>query len=173
MIIRMRKDINDGLLNLIEVLPKDIVMAEVDCYAGESTKLFMTSNKIKKMYAIDPWKNGYDNDDLASRSDMQLVEKTFDDNIRGYDVVKLKMEFSKSIEKLPLLDAIYIDGDHRYEVVLNDIKLAINIVKKKGIISGHDYRKNNPIVKAVNEIFIRPIFIFPDSSWLVYNNINL
>lgn len=171
MIIQMRKSKNDGLLELIEKLPNNIIMGEVGCYAGESTKLFMKSNKIKKLYAIDPWQNGYDDTDPASNSNMELVEKKFNNNVENYNVEKLKMLFENSIDKLPPLDVIYIDGNHQYEAVLRDIKLSQKIVKPNGIISGHDYRKQNPIVRAVNEIFGKPLFIFSDTSWLVYNKI--
>ena len=173
MIIPMRQQEGDGLLELINYLPTGIVMAEVGCYAGESTRLFIESGKIKKMYAIDPWENGYDDTDPASKSDMKLVEKLFDYNVKGYDVVKLKMIISEAIEDLPLLDAIYIDGNHQYDAVLCDITLTINIVKKNGIISGHDYRKENSIVRVVNEIFGKPDMIFSDTSWLNKNNINI
>jgi len=172
-LIKMRQDNNDGLLELINQLPTDIVMGEVGCYAGESTRLFLKSGKVKKMYAIDPWENGYDERDPASKSDMVLVENTFDVNVKGYDVVKMKMSITEAIKDLPLLDVIYIDGDHQYDAVLNDITLAIDVVKKNGIIAGHDYRKENPIVMAVKLIFGKPDMVFSDSSWLCRNNINI
>ena len=55
------------------------------------------------------------------------------------------------------LDFIYIDGNHACEYVLKDIEVARKIVKKGGVISGHDYHPDKPspdsdeVYKAVTE----------------------
>jgi len=172
--IRMRKVVGDGLLELINVIPSGITMAEIGCYAGESTSLFLESGKIKKIYAIDPWKNGYDDRDPASNSDMVEVENLFNlrinifqKNNENIEVIKLKMTFADAFNQLPELDLVYIDGDHTYNGVLGDIKLAMKKVKVGGIISGHDYRKNNPIVMALKETLGVPKYIFSDTSWMI------
>mgnify|MGYP003685889429 CR=1 FL=1 len=51
------------------------------------------------------------------------------------------------------LDWVYIDGDHRFKHVLNDLTLWYNKVKKGGIIAGHDYTHAD-IRKAIN-IFLK------------------
>lgn len=180
MIITMRKVVGDGLLELINAIPSGITMAEIGSYAGESTSLFLESGKIKKLYAIDPWKNGYDDRDPASNSDMVAVENLFNlrmnifrDNNNDIEIIKLKMTFEEAFNQLPELDLVYIDGDHTYNGVLVDILLAKKIVKTGGIISGHDYRGENPIVKALNETLGVPEQIFSDTSWIIYNNINV
>ncbi len=176
MIIQMRLKENDGLLKLINHLPNDICMAEIGCYTGESTSLFLKSNKIKEYYAIDPWAEGYDDNDIASKSPMAEVEKLFDERtskvIRGTKtkLYKMKMDFIKAFHSLPELNVVYIDGDHTYEGVLIDILLAKKKVKSGGIIAGHDYRGNNhPIGKALINSIGLPEKVFPDSSWMITN----
>jgi len=176
MIIKMRFGEKDGLNELIKELPNDIIMAEIGSYAGESTELFLDSGKVKTLYVIDPWKNGYDDRDPASNSNMLEVETLFNlrmnvftNNNKDVRVVKHKMTFNEAFELLPELDFIYIDGDHTYDGVLNDILLAKKKVKIGGIISGHDYRKENSIVVAVNEILGAPEHIFSDTSWMKKN----
>ena len=39
-------------------------------------------------------------------------------------------------------DIIYIDGDHSYQGVKNDLALARQLVKRGGYICGHDYEMN-------------------------------
>lgn len=39
-------------------------------------------------------------------------------------------------------DIIYIDGDHSYDGVTNDLKESLRIIKNGGIICGHDYEMN-------------------------------
>jgi hypothetical protein len=171
-IIKMRGNPNDvqGLLDLCKEFPNNAIMAEVGSYAGESTKIFLESKKIKKLYAIDPWKGGYNDTDAASNSNFDIVEKTFDENIKGYDVVKLKMSFEKSLDYLPELelDVIYIDGNHEDENVLNDIKSALKKIKLGGILCGHDYHYyGGGVPKAIEKIFKKPDKTFIDTSWMV------
>jgi hypothetical protein len=161
----------NGILELAQEFSNNIVMAEIGCYAGESTVLFFKSGKIKQLYAIDPWKSGYDKNLPASQSDFALVEKLFDDRVKGINVIKLKMTMEEAFNLLPELDAIYIDGDHRYDFVLKDIELSLKKIKISGIICGHDYNKIDfGVMQAVNKIFGKPDKIFSDTSWMVRVN---
>ena len=57
-ILPMRTEANTkGLKELISSLPSNLVMAEIGCYAGLSTKMFMESGKVKTLYAIDIWED--------------------------------------------------------------------------------------------------------------------
>jgi predicted O-methyltransferase YrrM len=50
------------------------------------------------------------------------------------------------------LDWVYIDADHRYESVLNDLRLVYPKVKHGGIIAGHDFVysvKDGDVIYAV------------------------
>jgi hypothetical protein len=53
--------------------------------------------------------------------------------------------------KKPLLDWIYIDGDHSYTGVLNDLTRSLNVVKYTGLILGDDYTSKPGVQQAVNE----------------------
>lgn len=60
---------------------------------------------------------------------------------------------------LPMLasgtfDAIWIDGDHRYEGVRADIAQARRLVKPGGLVCGHDYDVSHAdVMEAVNKAF--------------------
>jgi hypothetical protein len=50
------------------------------------------------------------------------------------------------------VDFVYIDGEHTYEAVKEDMKVWWSKVKTGGIMAGHDYNETNPgTKKAVNE----------------------
>jgi precorrin-6B methylase 2 len=166
---RSEKSISE-LKKLTKIFKEDSTMCEIGCYAGESTIVFLESNKIKKLYAVDPWKSGYDKNDSASFSDMYKVEKEFDKKIKPHKVVKLKMTFEEAFEQIPELDIVYIDGNHKYEYVLKDIINSLKKIKDGGIISGHDYgsKKHVGVTKAVDEIFGKPDIVFGDKSWVKY-----
>ena len=171
---------NNGIIHLVNYLPDNVIMAEIGCYAGEGALFFLKSGKIKKYYAVDPWKDSLEGEvegteEFKQRTkfvydNIEWAEKSFDIRILPYKdiVVKLKMTFFEAWHLLPQLDLIYIDGDHRYDGVLNDILLAKKLVKKGGIISGHDYHWESPgVIKAVDEVFGKPLKIYPDSSWRI------
>ena len=169
-IIEMRNSSNtQGLLDLIKALPDNIIMAEIGCYAGESTSMFMQSGKVRKMYAIDIWEdelNVYEN--IEKNHSFRLVETKFDDATRGMNIVKLKMDAESALPELPELDVIYIDANHEYDYIKKDIETSLKRLSPGSIICGHDYNLDSPgVIRAVNEFFGKPDRIFSDSSWLV------
>ena len=168
-ILQMRTSGNtQGLLDLAKEFPENTIMAEIGSYAGESTELFFKSGKVKQIFAIDPWKGGYNHATSPEVSDFALVEADFDERIKGKNVIKLKMTMKEAIDLLPELDVIYIDGNHTYVCVLEDIKLSLQKIKEGGIICGHDYNSLDVgVVQAVNGMFGKPDKIFSDSSWMV------
>ena len=174
---------NNGLLKLIKELPPDITMAEIGCYAGESTLMFLQSGKIRQLFAIDTWSSEYDGEYQGTEEfierinrmygNMGWAEWSFDERVKKYkNVVKMKMTFEDAFDTLPMLDFIYIDADHRYDAVKNDILLAKRIVKQTGIIAGHDYdaQESPGVIHAVNELFGKPDKIYPDKSWIINGN---
>merc|ERR1712046_91775 len=62
------------------------------------------------------------------------------------------VEAAKLIQK-DLLDLVYIDGDHSYEAVREDIKAWLPKIRRGGIISGHDYHIM-AVARAVNEFAV-------------------
>jgi len=152
-----------GLQKLIEDLPSDLIMAEIGCFKGESTQMFLDSGKVKKLFAIDTWRTP------RFVKAEQFFNNRFKSRI-GTDLVKLKMTMGSAIEYLPKLDLIYIDGDHTYEWVKSDIIYSLKMIKPNGIIAGHDYvnRGNVGVIPAVNEMLGQPDKIYEDSSWIKY-----
>jgi hypothetical protein len=50
------------------------------------------------------------------------------------------------------LDFVYHDGDHKYEVVIDELNTWKDKVKKGGLIGGHDFTRKKPgVIKAVEE----------------------
>jgi len=165
---------DNALTLLVNDLPSGITMAEVGCFAGESTAIFLNSGKINELFAIDPWEKQFvdPNDDMASSlnamySKIRCAEQSFEERVKGKSVIKLKMLFSEAVKLLPMLDFIYIDADHRYESVKADIKLALTRLKPNGIIAGHDYYNQfEGVIKAVNETLGKPDNVYADTSWI-------
>jgi len=52
------------------------------------------------------------------------------------------------------INLVFIDADHRYEAVLNDLRSWLPKVVPGGVIAGHDYDGAHPgVVRAVDEFF--------------------
>jgi predicted O-methyltransferase YrrM len=69
------------------------------------------------------------------------------------------------------IDFIYIDGDHSYNAVKQDLEMYLPKLKDNGIIGGHDYSKNDEYnrqntIRAVNEVVGKPDRLFVDTSWV-------
>ena len=183
-VLRMRKRARfiNGIKDIIDYIDIDnIIMVEVGCYTGESTKLFADCHKVKTIYCVDQWVEGYDDLDGASSSNMVLVEQEFDKRINNIDkCIKIKSNSVGAAAKFETesLDFVYIDAMHTYDGVKSDILAWKPKIKKGGYIGGHDYpnpsRPRRPrrggrfgVGQAVDEFFGKPERIFQDSSWIV------
>lgn len=70
------------------------------------------------------------------------------------------------------IDFVFIDAEHTYESVKEDLTLWFPKVKRDGIIAGHDYTTHKDVKKAVDEFF-NEYFIYSEActddwsySWL-------
>ena len=165
-----------GLESLIAfvraTLPSTTYMAEIGCWAGESTVMFAQNFTV--VYAVDAWSEqsfafmrgeGF----LHARED---VEASFDERAAHFrNIVKIK-DYSAAAAKLfrSLLDFVYIDAAHDYESVRNDIAAWLPTLRsdRRTIIAGHDYEQSHPgVMQAVDERFgPTNLHHFPDGSWL-------
>lgn len=112
---------------------------EIGTFAGENAVIM--SEYFKKIYTIDPWQNGYDQNDLASSIDFNEVEKAFKNrtiNINNIIHIKKTGEEALNDFENESLDFVYIDGNHQEAAVIKDINSWRLKVKKNGIIAGHD-----------------------------------
>jgi predicted O-methyltransferase YrrM len=162
----------DGLKHLCEWANKQGATGkavEVGSYSGMGTVIL--SQHFKEVFAVDPWLNGYDINDHASQTcPMKFVFEAFKERISQLGNVLYSR--SKSLDALQFikdgeLDLVYLDGDHRYESVLNDLKGWMPKLKAGGIMAGHDWSWQS-IKKALkDEIGDKDYTLFQDDSWAI------
>jgi hypothetical protein len=89
----------------------------------------------------------------------------------------LRMASAEAAQYIPApVDFVWIDGNHTYEFVRDDIEAYWPKIKPGGILCGHDYCNAPPtceVKRAVDEFAARlgqyPLVLFPDvsSCWLI------
>ena len=113
---------------------------EIGVSKGDNARFLLKQcPSLEKMYLIDP-KNVY---------------------CTGWFEDQPKITFIKqaSRDAHPLIpdnvDIVFIDGDHNYKAVLEDIRLYYPKINLNGIITGHDYvlKFEDCVRKAVDEFF--------------------
>jgi hypothetical protein len=146
-----------------EDMLKDLVkpgstLAEIGVFAADFADWMAKSLQLKKFYGIDPYTSTIG---LMGSGNVHGFGMEHFENELLYGFVKTRMaaypeyehrrifssEFFNSVDD-GSLDAVYIDGDHSFEAVQNDLELARHAVKEGGWICGHDYEghptKGNP-----------------------------
>jgi len=155
-----------GLYDLITTnLNGSMTMAEIGSYAAVSSHLF--AEHVKHIYCIDQWKAYHE----VEEQHIIEGERLFDNFLKhSNNVTKIKLssvEASKTFENRSL-DFVYIDADHSYEAVTEDIHAWFSKIKQNGLIGGHDY--HHPAVqRAVKDIFKNEVIqTYEDTSWLIH-----
>lgn len=116
------------------------VGAEIGVYKGEFSEKFAKAGL--KLYAIDPWRiyKDYDNPRGQSRLDFQYehTKRVLSPYPQCEIIRKTSMEAADDFED-ESLDFVYIDGNHEFRYIAEDLFEWTKKVKKGGIVAGHDY----------------------------------
>jgi hypothetical protein len=155
---------------VLEMLPKGSIGAEIGVHLGDFSQRILDSVSPRELHLIDPWeyqasdtyklawygggaKGGQrELDDRHSR-----VLKRFKQDIRAGRVKVHRGYSTEILSQFPdrSLDWVYIDGNHMYDFVKQDLALSLRKVKPGGFITGDDYTEEGwwegGVKKAVDE----------------------
>jgi predicted O-methyltransferase YrrM len=161
----------DGLKELIGEAPPGGTAVEIGAYAGQSTELMCDSHKFGRVITIDPYIDGYDPTDVpVTTYKLADVRKLFYSRVIKYsNLLHLNLLSTEAagLFQNASIDFLYIDGNHQYEAVKQDIELFLPKIRRGGLISGHDYTLFEGVKTAVDEMLGAPDRVFPDTSWMV------
>ena len=143
-------------------------MVEVGVWKGSLARhLTRLCRSIREYYAIDPWKKlegtGWGRMEVPQEYWDHVYMKACQNMPYHRGLKMIKMSGLEAVKLFPLkkfagyFDLIYIDSTHRYEETRDEIIAWLPLVRKGGLIGGHDYGAKRPehkgVSKAVDEIF--------------------
>ncbi len=152
------------------------VGAEIGTDQGEYAEVLLKTMPELRLHCIDPWKaEAYEKDQQPeSKADQEFFDKRYEETVKRLGKYPLTRIWRKtSIDALKnfndnSLDFVYIDGNHDFLNVTQDIHYWLKKVKPGGILSGHDYvrypsKKFNHVQKVVNAYMtayhLLPVFL--------------
>lgn len=132
---------------ILPLIPKNAVKClEIGSFEGRSA-CWILDNIVKNcpeshLDCVDLWPN------------MDEQERVFDINLSSEPQVTKHKDFSvhflaPRVAEPPSYDLIYVDGDHRGEVLFTDLALSWRCLKKKGVLVIDDYEYEGPELEGV------------------------
>lgn len=139
---------------LLKMLPPNSVGAEIGVHKGDFSSLILQTVTPRELHLVDPWHyeeaetynealyGGKARDGQAEMDERyEAVRLRFEPHIRSGQV-KIHRGFSSPVlQGFPddYFDWVYIDGNHTYEFVLQDLEVSLQKTTPGGLITGDDY----------------------------------
>ena len=150
--------------------------AEVGVCDGTYSLILCQTIPGIKMYGIDPYIAYKRYRDYRRQSSLEHAFDHAKEKLKGYPtyefIVKTSMEAVLQF-KDESLDFVFIDGNHDYSFVRDDIREWHKKVRKGGIVSGHDFyvfpSGNDGVPKAVVEYTSANHINLQLTEWDVHN----
>jgi len=136
---------------------------EIGVAYGGHAETILNSTKINTLYGVDPYLHfdGFNDPMNFNQHKFNMLYKFTKKRLsrfgKRYRHIRMSSDTAANKFKDDSIDFIYIDADHSYDGVNNDLCLWFSKVKDGGIISGHDYGHINfpGVKKAIDEFFER------------------
>lgn len=133
MILFLKKSFFNDNINILEI------GTHAGNYAEKIYQIFQKSS----IYLLDTWDSN--NTDFYYSSRPGLVEKAYEMTLNKFkdkknvNIIKSDSTIAHKQFEDNFFDWIYIDGDHSYDGVKNDLQNWFKKLKINGILSGHDW----------------------------------
>ncbi|WP_171134912.1 class I SAM-dependent methyltransferase [Ruegeria sp. HKCCD7221] len=149
-----------------KMAPKEGTIAEIGVFKGAFSEKLLKLTNPKKLFLVDPWQNlddtGVKNSwyHAESSNDMPAIYEgvcgRFEEQIEAGQVEVLRGTSKELAAAIPdgALDFAYIDGDHRFHGVLEDLNFLSPKIRIKGMIMLDDHVLgrwwDDGVVRALN-----------------------
>lgn len=152
-------------------------IAEVGVFRGVFAREILARCQLSRYYMIDPWipyggeGAGY-LQGITSGSWNDICLGIYVEFLQYPEcrIIRLDSIRASRLFAPQSLDLVFIDANHAYETVRQDIEAWLPIVRNGGIISGHDYGVYPGVARAVNEVF-KKVQRLLGSVWYMEKNV--
>ena len=134
---------------------------EIGTYKGEFAEVIAKSGL--ELYGVDPWLSypnylyfsKYEQDQVVLNEQYEESKRVLKPYPNAHLIRKMSMDALEDFED-ESLDFVYIDGNHTFRYVAEDIAEWTKKVKKGGIVCGHDYFYGRPssVVRYVVDAYV-------------------
>ncbi|NOS67615.1 MAG: hypothetical protein HOO67_04605 [Candidatus Peribacteraceae bacterium] len=120
---------------------------EIGVLNGYYSELLLTRSNLRTLHSVDPWKafdtDAYDDKHNSPQQEQDDRYRFTQDRLKKFGSRSkihrmMSAEAAKKFENNSL-DFVYIDANHSYEAVKEDLELWWPKVRPGGVIAGHDY----------------------------------
>lgn len=149
-----------------------LVGAEIGVKEGRFIRFMLENNPDLSMYAVDPWEKQPGKSEDYQEWDWSDIYTAYKERMNPFPnrVTEIMAYSKQAAEAIPdlSLDFVFIDAQHDFLSVREDIHLWEPKIKTGGLFCGHDYTDKFPGVKAaVLERFDNPM-VGENDCWGVY-----
>ena len=116
--------------------------AEIGTYRGDYAFTLCRANPQATIYCIDPWQVYPEYKDTTDQDEMNGHEQKAHERLKNFNnVVFIKEPSMQAVNRFKdgELDFVYIDANHEWPYVTQDIYHWARKVRLGGIVAGHDY----------------------------------
>lgn len=150
---------------LLQRMPRNGVCAEIGVWRGAFSEAILEVTKPQVLHLIDPWEfqgefpdRMYGGSVARGQADMDRIYDSVCRRFDSFDNVRIHRGKSDQVLSQfedDSLDWVYIDGNHYYDYVLQDLNLSIWKVKSGGYLTGDDYNwgasEGYPVKQALQD----------------------
>tara|TARA_Y100001970_G_scaffold285539_1_gene405600 strand:- start:8662 stop:9345 length:684 start_codon:yes stop_codon:yes gene_type:complete len=148
---KIKKTSSDKRAYILEQLSKNSTFVEVGVWKGDFSKQISNISNPKLLILVDSWTYDEKVRGCAPQVDGKepLNQNFFDqakkdtyskfENNPNVHILDLNSQDASSTYEDNFFDYVYIDAEHTYEAVINDLKFWYPKLKKNGILFGDDY----------------------------------
>lgn len=131
---------------------------EIGCAYGNNAEYLLKNTGLEELYSVDPYLFYTQMPGFTCQKEYDILYKYAFEKLDFYKSFVLLYRgnsinaYEFFMEEGFDFDLIFIDGDHSYDTVKWEIPNYYNLVKKDGILCGHDYNIFESVTNAVNEM---------------------
>ena len=139
-------------------IQRPLTGVEVGVYRGDHAANILKNLRLEMLHLVDPWlpyvneDTGLTDAESLHNDNYQTVLSRFRGNPRVTVHRKTSIEAAQSFPEASL-DFVYLDGDHSYEAVSEDLRAWWPKVKPFGVLGGDDFGhcSGHGVIRAASE----------------------